>query len=558
MMNVRVPAYSHIDTPAAYLRVSGGLPGKLMIFLFAVVTLLTASCAGNRSNKDLQSSYQIGIKANLNAYKYAYVIPIWYQDRTRDVYGLEAKAADWLRAKGIRVIDLNALTSQSQDEKYKTLQITIQHHQEGDTFKLKVDAIDVREATVYSGSAKVRGDKADSQMLHSLLLHALQGFGQNYTGHYASLALNPEIEIRKRYRNWEEIDHDEQSLRAYLNTRTTAPLEGIWSTVEDDRYKLGIIKDSKSSRDFIGFVIDTRDPRWLPGFLKMEFFNTAYDNIFKVNYYMGDHTLQHSNLLLEYNGLFELELKDVDGSKLRTRYIKMYPEVQIPETPAMEEPVTSAEGSGFLVNRSGLVATNWHVIEDYKSITVSFPSLGRSYEAYLETKDDDNDLALIRMRGFKYGSVFDKDIPYRIPSARNAKQGQKVTTIGYPLGGILGESSKVSDGIVNSLSGIEGDTRLFQISNPIQPGNSGGPLFDSCGNICGIVVASINATYLYERASILPQNVNFAVKSDYLRNLLNKTTDDIPIMNSTLSQTMTVERLTELCSPYVVKITVEY
>jgi S1-C subfamily serine protease len=84
---------------------------------------------------------------------------------------------------------------------------------------------------------------------------------------------------------------------------------------------------------------------------------------------------------------------------------------------------------------------------------------------------------------------------------------------------MLGSSPKFAEGVVSSKSGWQDDPRTLQISAQVQPGSSGSPLFDSDGNIIGIVVATLDAGKVYQAASALPQNVNFAVKSDYLLNL---------------------------------------
>ena len=86
----------------------------------------------------------------------------------------------------------------------------------------------------------------------------------------------------------------------------------------------------------------------------------------------------------------------------------------------------------------------------------------------------------------------------------------------------MGDNSRFSSGRINSLYGIQDDPRLLQISNPLQPGNSGGPLFSSKGELIGVVVSSLSAKYFfYDNAGIIPQNVNFAIKISYLRNIFS-------------------------------------
>jgi serine protease Do len=84
---------------------------------------------------------------------------------------------------------------------------------------------------------------------------------------------------------------------------------------------------------------------------------------------------------------------------------------------------------------------------------------------------------------------------------------------------MLGSNPKFSEGVVSSKSGWHDDPRSLQISAQVQPGSSGSPLFDNDGNIIGVVVATLDAIKVYQAASAIPQNVNFAIKADYLLSL---------------------------------------
>jgi S1-C subfamily serine protease len=86
----------------------------------------------------------------------------------------------------------------------------------------------------------------------------------------------------------------------------------------------------------------------------------------------------------------------------------------------------------------------------------------------------------------------------------------------------------MTKGEISSTTGIQDDPRQFQISVPVQPGNSGGPLFDTSGNVVGIVVAKLNAALMVEHTGDLPQNVNYAVKSAYLLPLLEEYRSQMP------------------------------
>ncbi|OGU71634.1 MAG: hypothetical protein A2V93_06390 [Ignavibacteria bacterium RBG_16_34_14] len=110
--------------------------------------------------------------------------------------------------------------------------------------------------------------------------------------------------------------------------------------------------------------------------------------------------------------------------------------------------------------------------------------------------------------------------PLPVGEVNQIKEGDKVFTIGFPLLQELGKTPRVSEGIINSTYGINDDPRMFQISIPVQPGNSGGPMFNQNGEVIGIITSTINNAYLIINKGTFPQNVNFAVKINYLFNLL--------------------------------------
>jgi|SRR5665213_1139609 len=96
-----------------------------------------------------------------------------------------------------------------------------------------------------------------------------------------------------------------------------------------------------------------------------------------------------------------------------------------------------------------------------------------------------NDLALLRAVG--------KFSPLPIAASRSAHLGGTVATIGFPDPSLQGFSPKLAKGEIASLSGAGDDPRYFQISVPVQPGNSGGALVDARGNVVGIVAAKLDA-----------------------------------------------------------------
>ena len=168
-------------------------------------------------------------------------------------------------------------------------------------------------------------------------------------------------------------------------------------------------------------------------------------------------------------------------------------------------------GTGFLVTRDGYILTCHHVIKGTDEIKISVG--GKVYPAKIIRDDPYNDLALLKINGSFSAIAFS--------SKRSAKMGQEVFTIGYPNPGLQGRSAKFTKGTINSLTGFKDDIRLYQVSVPIQPGNSGGALLDENGNILGVVVAMLDAKTTFKISGSLPQNVNYAVKSTYAQAILD-------------------------------------
>ena len=132
--------------------------------------------------------------------------------------------------------------------------------------------------------------------------------------------------------------------------------------------------------------------------------------------------------------------------------------------------------------------------------------------ASIVAKDEGNDVALLRV---------DEDLPTGLPVADGeAGLGATVFTLGYPHTGIMGRNVKLSTGIISSQTGLRDDSRTYQISVPVQAGNSGGPLINSRGEVVGLVTAKLSAAQVFRWTGDLPQNVNYAVKVAYLNALM--------------------------------------
>jgi TonB family protein len=172
-------------------------------------------------------------------------------------------------------------------------------------------------------------------------------------------------------------------------------------------------------------------------------------------------------------------------------------------------------GTGFMFGSKDYVITNWHVVRNTKNIKVKFLN-GDKIKAEVLLKDSTNDIAFLKLER-------SPQLPassLRVGNSSNVRMGDKVFTIGYPAHWVMGQNPKYTEGVVNALSGIKDDPTVFQISAQIQPGNSGGPLFNQSGEVIGITQAALDPQLAIESIGALPQNVNYAIKSSYISALL--------------------------------------
>lgn len=202
-----------------------------------------------------------------------------------------------------------------------------------------------------------------------------------------------------------------------------------------------------------------------------------------------------------------------------------------------------SSGTGFLISSKGYFVTNHHVISDAKEIWIeaNINNQKRVLKAKVEIMDKDNDLAILKVDGQTFSqAVFGF-------KTQTVDVGSSVFAMGYPLLSVLGDELKITDGIVSSKTGYQGDISTYQISAPIQPGNSGGPLFDKKGYLVGVTNAGVPGA----------DNVGYAIKASYLQNLIELLSDRVELPTSSkLENSIFTEQIKEL-SKFVVVIKIK-
>ena len=188
----------------------------------------------------------------------------------------------------------------------------------------------------------------------------------------------------------------------------------------------------------------------------------------------------------------------------------------------------SGSGTGFFITEDGFLVTNLHVVKD--TTIIRLVTDAGIIAAKVVKLDAANDLAVLKAEG-RFAAL-------PVAPSRGMKLGESVATVGFPNIGLQGFAPKLAKGEIASLTGAQDDARQFQISVPVQPGNSGGALVDSRGNVVGVVVGKLSQKAALAASGQLAENVNYAVKSSFLLSFL----ESLPEVSSKLKEPSTTER----------------
>lgn len=195
-------------------------------------------------------------------------------------------------------------------------------------------------------------------------------------------------------------------------------------------------------------------------------------------------------------------------------------------------------GTGFAL-KDGYVVTNFHVVDGARTIKLTFYSNDalQEYVGDVVATDDEKDLAIIKINDASFKGL--GNLPYSVKT-QLSDVGEYVFVLGYPMTQILGDEIKLTTGVLSSKSGYQGDMANYQISAPVQPGNSGGPLFDAQGNVIGVVCAKVSDA----------ENVGYAIKASYLETLAGKISSGLLPANGNIAQLSLPEKVKRV-QPYI-------
>lgn len=297
--------------------------------------------------------------------------------------------------------------------------------------------------------------------------------------------------------NWSEY-----SLKSDWDKNGLDFIEGIYESTKTEnntKYRLALKKNGENY-DLI-YLSGASNPIWKTGDIKAQVLRTASSNLFKSKWYMSNKTLNEDQYISFDKGV----MKVIGNDRDEQLYLKLYPTTS---TDFSAGNSTATSGTGFAISQDGYIATNHHVIQGNKiKVRGVKGDFSKTYEAKVVIEDKNNDLAIIKIEDSNFTTL--GILPYKIDN-NIADVGASVFALGYPLRATMGDEVKLTNGIISSKTGFQGDVTAYQISVPVQPGNSGGPLFDSKGNVVGVV----NAKHA------LAENASYAIKASYLLTLI--------------------------------------
>jgi S1-C subfamily serine protease len=335
-----------------------------------------------------------------------------------------------------------------------------------------------------------------------------------------------------------DVLHNEEELKEKWRQRISN-LEGIYEGKDPNGFDLRVAINKEKTGNYNLIYLSGMGERfesvWEEGQLKAAFKSSASTQLFKIDWISSNRTLNKDFIISIGPGLFTLTNST---EKFSEPFLKVYP---------TSNDITMGSGTGFSISRDGFIATNNHVIENAENIFVRGVNgdFSQEYEARVVVKDENNDLAILQL--IESDSLNLTDPHFGIALKSNTLVGENIFTLGYPLRSSMGDELKITNGIISSRTGYNGDITSYQVSAPIQPGNSGGPLFDSKGNVIGIINAKLGNA----------ENVTYAIKSAYLGNLIDLLPPSVKINTNLSSEEVSISEKVQKVRDFVYIITVK-
>ena len=344
----------------------------------------------------------------------------------------------------------------------------------------------------------------------------------------------------------------EDDVRRFLDFKDNIdPCEGIYRYQNSDpkiesQYQFLIIKENYK---YLGYIMSANCigcQWWKIGDVKFEMTEGSIDGFFDVRWKFPKKQKVRDNQIIFYSELNGALITN----KANLSLIKLYPKFDNNfSRKRLKTGEWSGNGSGIIISKSGYIITNHHVIDNADEIEVEFilDNEVQKFNAEIVQVDKTNDLAVIKIVDMNFDGV--DNLPYNFKT-RSSDVGTKVYAYGYPMAlSIMGKEIKVTDGIISSKTGFDGNITTYQITAPIQGGNSGGPLFDDKGNLIGINSSGISKD--------IADNVGYSIKSNYILNLIDILPKSIDLPSSQKLADLPLTEQIKQITKYVVLVKVK-
>lgn len=356
---------------------------------------------------------------------------------------------------------------------------------------------------------------------------------------------------------WPENPTKDDYIR-YFDSRLSEldPIEGLYfvtyNNIAVDRNTDHVSSNGSMSRfvaivrsldinEFLAYDIsESKNGLWKSW--EKKFVQIGESNVYAVVNSGASSGAEDGKLILEDPYKFEVSLRQGGNNYynwyLKCEFIKDYPSTDIYE----QVQKVDWTGTGFAI-ADGYIATNYHVTNGAKTIKIRGVNgdMEESYRGYLVASDRNHDLAIIKIVDKRFDG-FD-DIPYCLGKSV-PEVGNEIFVLGYPMTETMGKEIKLTDGIISAASGYKGDQSMYQISAAVQPGSSGGPLFDNDGNIIGIVCAKHSDA----------ENANYAIKVSFLLSLINSSDLGAKLPKSNNVDSKSISKIVKQVQPFVYMI----
>lgn len=500
-------------------------------------TLVSSSYEDLKYNPDIQSNPDIKIYNYLNGISSAIVITdekleAIFADDDQFYSKYYGTIKSYLTSIGIENIAIT-LDEQNWLEQNIPLENTA-------TFQLKVDNT---KNYISKFSLIVKTCNQDEFIFNRIMDYYIQDnwdqilLGKLKEMYFNKIIYDPlvSLKLNKEMTNWNRRD-----LEKHFTENSIDNFEGIYekygglNSEHNSNYKIALIKENEFYN--IIYLEGANKNNWVEGELKGQISKTSIKDFYKVKWVMSDKS-KNENVYLSTNttNILEFDFLNREYSN-KVKYLKMFPY-------ASNSLSTSSNyissGTGFLIAKNGLVVTNHHIINNTTNIVVEFKKDDevKKYKAEKVLDDKKNDITILKIVDDNFS--LEKGIPYYINKSE-IPLGTSVYTLGYPMIETMGESIKLSNGIVSSNKGYMSDSTTYQVTVPINPGNSGGPLFDKSGTLVGIISAKYSGA----------ENVAYAIKTKHLVNLIENNRLTCPKGNSDILKRMSlveqVEKINDL------------